>query len=165
MSARRRRMIAMNDVGVGTAASRVSAWWLRPWTWMLAGLVSAGVAYLWARATTANEVPLDLLQVPMVAFGVLAAAVAVWLRYAVANTGGLDDLTGPTRARLLMALAGAHAVAAVALSALLVFKFMRPDLPGDVEGIVLLWLLSVPWCVAAAWVLFQRARDGAPLGD
>ena len=62
-------------------ASRDSAWWLRPWMWMLAALVSAGVAYLWARATSANEVPLDLLQVPLVAFGVLLSYLVPYLYF------------------------------------------------------------------------------------
>src|SRR5438552_9485473 len=64
-----------------------------------------------------------------------------------------------------MLLAGGHAVTAVAVSALLIIKFNRPDLPGDVEGTLVLWLLSAPWCAWASWALWQRAKDGAPVGE
>src|SRR5439155_7618334 len=156
----------MNDAGAGMLAARVSAWWLRPWTWMLAALLASGLAYAWARVgATTETAPEDLVQVNLLAFGVLAALLAVWRRCAFTKAPSLDDLSAPLRARFVLLLAAALATAAVAISALLIIKLGRPDLPGDVEGTVFLWLLSAPWCAAAAWVLFQRAKDGAPLGE
>jgi hypothetical protein len=155
----------MSSEESGAPIALSDPWWLRPWTWALVGIALTGVAFAWARATGADDVPIDLIQFPLVVLGMLASGAGVWLRSARRRPAGLNDLAGVLRTRVLFALAVTLAATAVAVTALLIVKIGRPDLPGAVAGTLVLWLLAAPWCGYAAWVLVQRSKDAAPLND
>jgi hypothetical protein len=132
---------------------------------MLLALVLTGLAFAYARCATAAQPPLDLLQVPLVVFGVLAGGIAVWRRVvsplAVAY---LDQWSAPARRRTLLLLAAVHGLVALAVSGLLLAWFAGSrNLPGDLGGTIALWLLTAPWCAWSAWHLQRRANDGQPL--
>jgi hypothetical protein len=132
-------------------------WLLRPWTWMIAALISSGAALAWARISI-NVPPLDLPQLGLVSFGVLAAGIALWRR--ASCDSGLNDLDPLVRGRLLNVLAAIHCAIAVAITAVLFFRLTQPVLPGTAGGMVLFWVLSVPWCVWSAWQLMRSSMEG-----
>jgi hypothetical protein len=131
---------------------------------MLAALGLTAVALVWARLASEDHPPLDLLQIGLVILGVVAAGVGVWQRCAWPGAPGLDNLAPGFRGRILLLLGLDHALIALAVSLVLVLKFNVPDLPGQVGGWILLWLLAAPWCAWSSWRLLQRSQDGAPLG-
>jgi hypothetical protein len=153
------------DAGMANAPAALPVRWLRPWNWMLAGLAANAAALAWARVSTEEQPPLDLVQLSIVTFGTLAAGIAVWQRCTWPRLPGLDDLVPGSRSRILLLLALAHGLTALAVSVVLIVRFNRPDLPGDIPGMILLWLLAAPWCTWSAWQLWQRSQDGAPLGS
>jgi hypothetical protein len=131
---------------------------------MIAGLIMTTLAFLWARCATADQPPADYLQLPLVVAGILAAGIAIW-RCCTPHEGKtyLDALSGPARRRALLLLATVHALAVLAISALLLVRLGGSGLPGDLGGTFVLWLLTAPWGSWSAWYLVQRANDGQPL--
>jgi len=127
---------------------------------MLAALAATGPAYVWARCAGADRVPIDIVQVSMLLLGLLAAGASVWVRCAAARPASLNDLAGPRRRRALYTLAVVHCALALAVSAWVAVKLEgRRDLPGDLGGTLLLWLLTVPWCGYSAYQLTQLAGN------
>jgi hypothetical protein len=139
---------------------------MHPWAWMVAGLTAAAGACLWARGAGADAVPLDILQVGLLTLGMLAAAIAVWMRCAARHLPSLDDLAPVPRRRAIYALVAGHALLAVGVSAWLIAKISDDHrLPGEFGGLAILWLLTAPWCAYSAYRMAAAAGEGTPLGN
>jgi hypothetical protein len=154
----------MDNVNAGTVHRRTDRWWRHPWYWMLFALGLTGLAFVWARCLPSSQAPVEGLQVPMIVLGILAAGIAIWLRCAsTAAVAYLDELPAGGRRKALLALAATHGLIALAVSSLLVLRFTGTQLPGDLGGDLLMWLLTAPWCAWSAKHLYQRANDQGPL--
>jgi hypothetical protein len=154
----------MSSVVAGVSTAPALSW-VRPWNWMLAGLGSTLAAL--GLAQTAGQAPpewFDLVQVSLVGFGALAAGIGVWQRCTWPAAAGLNDVPQPLRGRLRCLVAAVHGLMALAVSLVIILKFGQPDLPGEVGGLILLWLVAAPWCAWSAWYLLKRSGDAEPLG-
>ena len=137
---------------------------MQPWAWIIGALALTGVAFVWARFSGSDRVPLDVVQVPLIGLGVVAAGLGVWLRAAVSGTVGVDSLSAVWRRRVLYVMALILGAAALAITAWVFLKFSaRNELPGDRFGTIVLWMLAVPWLVYSTRQLVLRAGDGAAL--
>jgi hypothetical protein len=66
----------------------------------------------------------------------------------------------------LFALALTHAALAIGVTAWAVAKWTgTADLPGEVGGVIVLWLATVPWALWSALKLIQHAQSGQQLPD
>jgi hypothetical protein len=133
---------------------------------MLVAYAATGSAYAWARLAGADRVPLDLAQVSLLLVGLLAAGIGIWIRCAGAPAAGVNDLSPAPRRRALYALAAIHGALAVAVSVWVVLKLgSGRDLPGDLAGTILLWLLAAPWCAYSAYQLANHTGSATQLND
>ncbi len=98
---------------------------LHPWLWMLLALLLTGVCFVWARVTRDDEIPLDIVQLPLLVTGVIAAGVAVWMRCADPKSASLEDLPTAQRGLATLTIAVTHAALAVAVTMLVAAKFLR----------------------------------------
>jgi hypothetical protein len=138
---------------------------LNPWLWMVLALSLSGAAFAWARCTQDGYEPLDIAQLPIIFLGLVAAGVAVWLRCAFPNFASLDDLSGPRPGTMFFVLAAVHAVLAITMTCLVLVKYLAPAsavATNEGVGLVLFWVLTVPWCGYAAYRLFLRSKLQLP---
>jgi hypothetical protein len=133
--------------------ARGAEWGLvRPWPWMITGVVASGAAFFWGRLF---EGELPALLFLFVAVGLVGAITALCLRF----HGGIE---GPSR-RLgpgaITALTVVNGLLALTATGLLLLKLAEGEgLAWGTGAVIFFWVLTAPWCAALA-VQFGQHRD------
>ncbi len=133
-----------------------------PWPWLGAGVVSCAWAWAWAR--TFGPQASDYRVIP-IALGLLAAGVALTLRFRSSQPAFLGQLAATLQQRIGLVLATLFSLVALAVSILVVLAFQDSPLslvyPGQA---LILWCLTVPLMIAAARQCLRQVRRREPLG-
>jgi hypothetical protein len=152
------------DAGRHTTGPKVPT--THPWLWSWFAVFAAATAFTWARVAPEGHKPLEIVQVPLLALGVMAAGIGLSKRFAQSDTASLNEMPRGIRRGALYSLAASHAVLAACVSLWTWAKWTRTaDLPGEIGGVAVLWFATVPWAAWSALRLFQHASSEQPLAE
>src|SRR5258708_38609126 len=137
-----------------TAAVRRPDWTALPWALIGAGLAMCLMALV-LTGMTQSEPELaepELGRILLLSVGLLCAGTAVAIRLNTTGPAALERVAGPSRAPLLLMLAGVFAMMVMSATTIVILTFFDfAWLPWGTGTALILWFVTAPLCSLTAY--------------